>query len=936
MDDLAGWIILGAIVVLGLPILAISAFIMALGLRGRVGVLEHRLAELQHELRQRAAGAPAAAAAPPEAPEMPLPRQAEPEVPAPEPEPEPAPAEPAVAESPPEAPVFAGEPVLPPPPAARPPGLPRPSLEERLGARWAVWVGGLALAFGGIFLVQYSIEAGLLGPEARITLGLLFSLVLIAVGEWLRRRPAPAAEAGRAVYIPGVVTAAGTAALFATVYAAHALYGLIGPGAAFAALGLVALLTMAAAALHGPWLAGLGLVGAYATPLLVSSRTPDPWALVIYLAVVTAAAFALARLRLWRWLAVTAILAALGWGLAILGATADGSLAGGDVTPAAAYVLALGGLIVGLLVVQPHRGHTGFSGFDGVALTALAGLAALALVLAHAGHFAGLGLGTALVVAAALLASALAFDGVTPAAGIAALLAVGLVLTWPVAEQVAAEPITIVPHRLVSPPLIPDALAAYLATAAVAGLALFAATTAALFRRAVPLRPAIALALAGVAGPLLILACAYVRATGFAQSIPYGLVALAAAAVLAGTTDRLMRPAAPGSDAAASLHAAGATAALALALAMTLEGSPLTLAFALASLGTAWVAAQRPLAALRWSAAALAVLVLARIGGAWTVIGEAMTTFPDWSDIALRYAVPALALGFGGRLLRRQATDTPAAILEGAAIVLGTTAAALAIRLVVVGPEAALAAPLGLMEGGLDTALAFGMALGFARGALTTTSPVHRFVAPLAALGAVALAVVGPVLALNPAIRGEDVVGGILVNTLLLGYAFPAVLAVLAARMWRRIAGGEGAAADRTRPLAHPLAVVLGATGLVLAFLYVTFETRVAVSGPDMSFASISNAESYAYSAVWLVFGIMLLAAGLVFNWRGARLGSALVILLTVAKVFLIDMDALEGVWRALSFIGLGAVLIGIGLVYQRLLFGAGRRSTAGGEGGPA
>jgi uncharacterized membrane protein len=36
--------------------------------------------------------------------------------------------------------------------------------------------------------------------------------------------------------------------------------------------------------------------------------------------------------------------------------------------------------------------------------------------------------------------------------------------------------------------------------------------------------------------------------------------------------------------------------------------------------------------------------------------------------------------------------------------------------------------------------------------------------------------------------------------------------------------------------------------------------------------------------------------------------------------VFIFDMSELEGVLRALSFIGLGAVLIGIGLFYQRLL----------------
>ena len=78
---------------------------------------------------------------------------------------------------------------------------------------------------------------------------------------------------------------------------------------------MVALATLGAALLHGPALAGLGLVGAYVTPILVSSTAPDYWSLYIYLAVVTAAAFVLARIRLWRWLAITAVMFGLLWTL---------------------------------------------------------------------------------------------------------------------------------------------------------------------------------------------------------------------------------------------------------------------------------------------------------------------------------------------------------------------------------------------------------------------------------------------------------------------------------------------------------------------------------------------------------------------------------------------------------------------------------------------
>src|SRR5215475_6618877 len=56
-----------------------------------------------------------------------------------------------------------------------PPPPPSPGFEERLGTRWVVWVGGLTLALGGLFLVRYSIEAGLLGPAARVFFGGLFA-----------------------------------------------------------------------------------------------------------------------------------------------------------------------------------------------------------------------------------------------------------------------------------------------------------------------------------------------------------------------------------------------------------------------------------------------------------------------------------------------------------------------------------------------------------------------------------------------------------------------------------------------------------------------------------------------------------------------------------------------------------------------------------------
>src|SRR5439155_5500693 len=121
-----------------------------------------------------------------------------------------------------------------------------------------------------------------LGPGVRTLRGGLFARALLGAGEWTRRKESISTiEALPIANIQAILTAAGTAVMFATVYAAYALYGFLVPATAFILLGLVALGTLAAALLHGPALAGLCVPGAFVTPILVSSNKPDFWALYV-------------------------------------------------------------------------------------------------------------------------------------------------------------------------------------------------------------------------------------------------------------------------------------------------------------------------------------------------------------------------------------------------------------------------------------------------------------------------------------------------------------------------------------------------------------------------------------------------------------------------------------------------------------------------------
>ena len=267
------------------------------------------------------------------------------------------------------------------PPRPRTPA-PAKSFEERFGASWVVWIGGLALALGGIFLVQYSIEAGLIGPAVRVFLGGLLATALVAAGEWTRRREI----AGGVVYannahIPSILTAAGTTVAYATIYAAYALYDFLVPGTAFVLLGIVALATLAAALLHGPALAALGQVGAFLAPLLVAAEVPNYWALYIYLAIVTAASFALARARLWRWLAITAVAFGTLWMFPGLNDTIAAGTIGAHAFHAVAGFILVAALLVSGLFYGPDAEPGEIDPISSVALGAYL-FAATLLVLA--------------------------------------------------------------------------------------------------------------------------------------------------------------------------------------------------------------------------------------------------------------------------------------------------------------------------------------------------------------------------------------------------------------------------------------------------------------------------------------------------------------------------------------------------------------------------
>lgn len=176
------------------------------------------------------------------------------------------------------------------------------ALERALAAltRWfttgnvPVKVGVLLSVFGVGFLVKEAIDRNwiILPLELRLVLVALFGVALLVLGWRLRER--------NPVYAVSV-QGGGIAMLYVTIYAAHAVYGLLPAVAAFMLLLAVTVAGATLAVLEDSRsLAVLGIVGGFLAPLLTSTDAGNHVVLFAYYALLDLAILGIAWFKAWR------------------------------------------------------------------------------------------------------------------------------------------------------------------------------------------------------------------------------------------------------------------------------------------------------------------------------------------------------------------------------------------------------------------------------------------------------------------------------------------------------------------------------------------------------------------------------------------------------------------------------------------------------------
>ncbi len=782
------------------------------------------------------------------------------------------------------------------------------SVEKDLSTRWMMWVGGIAFALGGGFLVKYSIDAGLLSPAVRVSLGVVIGLAMVGGGEILRiKRQDINWLDGAPDYLPSAISAAGLFTAFAAIYAASSLYELIPPLLAFIALAALSFLASALALVQGRFFAYIGLIGGLIIPILVSTGNPSAYKLFPYLLIIVASGLWVSRKRGWVDVPATAVFLAIFW--VFMWIFTNWHM--GDIIPVGAYLLILGAAnSISLRGATPERATDNSLAalVPQHVITIVSDLATLMCVVLFVSiirleHYSSIALFMG-ALGLGFQAYLVSRSAENDTAGLISVFGVlFLLVTWHIPDMFEVQQMLneSEPLYFALAPIAPPGMEMFVTISV-----LLAGTISIGIFLWLPnlLRKAL-WASVSVAVPVAILIINYWHIHNLDTSIPFAFVALGLAGLITYATIRLNRLDIEGRTNLVAAYAAGATTAIALAIAMVLRDAWLSFALALEVLALGYIWRATAVKGLRYFAFLLASIVLIRLFlNASVVDYGGYEPLPVINWLFYAYGLSAVIFYYAAKMFAQEERDRLLSVLTAGSIMLLISFITLEIH-VLFGEGGTLKSEPSDMELALQTinwsaatALLFWREL---KDSDKLLGYLRRFMTILSLIGLV----VGGV-GMNNIFEGRfdyDIIP--IINIQLLQYFIPALL--YAIKAWLAHKGG------RSRSLKY-----YGGLAFFIMWYWITAEVHIASTLIDHS-RSISDWESYSYSIAWLAYAIIILVAGLLKNLGKLRMAGLAVLGVVVLKVFLIDMGDLEGLARALSFMGLGAALFGIGYLYQKL-----------------
>ncbi len=772
--------------------------------------------------------------------------------------------------------------------------------ELQFGARLPVWIGAIALALAGFFLVKYTIQAGLITEKVRVVLGILFGCSLIISAYFIRKKP----DLANGVRIAQALSGAGIADLYLCIFAASSLYHLFPALIGFIGMALVTALAVILSLRHGMPIALLGLIGGLITPALIHSNTPNAILLFMYLYIVLLGLFIIIKKQQWWALAFPMLIGSILWTLFWL----FFCYVPGD------------SLWLGLFLVAVSATYiiTSNKQFD-LNIQNQTQRLKLPLILNY------LTLGSA-----AILMGMISFKGGFDIQqwSLFGLLAAGSIFIAYFNQKLygfmpwlfmIVNAVMLLSWN--NPPFY------YFIIIAIIFSLLYASSGYYLMWR-VP-KP---LPWAGLCGatPVLYYLIAYYQiqkislfTVTFNHSWMWGSIALLLsvfAVIIVWRLLDLFNDNKQLKQHVLTIFVLSTVAFLSLGLTILLKQNMFGLVFATQVLVISWINTKVEIKALLPIAGLLTavfiiillpqlIIFLALALDSLIIQGINISPMPVIAtDPLFQLAVPAILFAYAGWMLRYRQDNQLVKYLEIITVMLFSVMGYCLIRNAFHVSNNWFAIVPDFTERGVITNLFFLIGTislivsnKYARPILTVCGMVLIYLTMLRII-------YFDILFLNPLWTHQFVGAVPIINALILPYALSI--------FWFYIAEKQLQAMPKQTVIKNANKFCL-----FLLFIWISLNVRQFFQGGYLDGNIASNAEIYTYSVVWMLLGIALLIAGTLRHDKMLRIASLIVIILTVGKVFLYDASALSGLYRVFSFLLLGFILIALSWFYSRFVF---------------
>jgi uncharacterized membrane protein len=768
------------------------------------------------------------------------------------------------------------------------------NFELNFGTKLPVWIGGIALAFAGFYLVKHSIDTGILNPTNRIILGILFGLTLVISSLKVMAKK----NIANAIRISQSLAGSGIIMLYISIYAATEMYNFLGPLMGFSAMAGITFATIFLSLRNGLPIALMGLVGGFLTPILISSENPSSITLFSYLFILFYGLTTVAERKNWWIITSGSVLAIISMLLIWI--------FGRYFVPFDSVILGFFIIAVSLtLVIKGQRAiesePKGLWNFGILKLTNYLALSISAILM-----------GLMISKSDFSLYSWLMYGIMTIGGLFLAkykerdysfiswiLLAVNLTLLF----------LSNMPYEF------------YIITIIISSIIFIGLSYYFMFRSENPINW---VGIISVSAPLFYI-LAYIKLKHIESGIEmfWGYLGFAVAglgifslkAILEKTIEGRAR------DYISGIFAASITAIITIALAIEVHENFLPIAIAGEIFAISLINLKVNIKYLKYLTLVLAgffalllipqILLLIQLSF-YSLLEMRINlqgSLPLVNQPLIQLGIPAALFAGSCMLLSKIKYDRIVYIFEIISVALIGTMGYYLARNIMHPDLKVIFIKAGFFERGVITNIFFIFGLicffigrRYCRQALSYCGVVLSIIA-IFRLGYFDLLVHNPLWA-----RRQEVGEGIIFNSLLITYFLPIFWSLIAAKEFRNLSKFK-------------FEKVANLTGLILFLALVTLQVRQYFQGSILTSGIASTAEIYSYSVIWILSGIVLLSLGFVRNNRMLRISSLIVMIISVAKVFLYDASELEGILRVLSFFGLGVSLIGLSYFYTKFVF---------------